>query len=146
MNVYFDTSCLGRPFDDLSIARNDAETKAILAMLEMVQRGKLSLTISDVVLREIAATPQDLRRQQLIDIAGLANYVIRVSGKIRERGLELQRRGFKAFDALHVAVAEEAHVDRFCTADDRLRRRAAKQSDLNVRVVSVLELFKELQS
>jgi predicted nucleic acid-binding protein len=145
MNVYFDTSCFGRPFDDPSISRNDDEGKAILTMLEMVERGELSLTISDVVLDEIGETPDEVRLQQLLDAAGLANDVASLSKRIRERGTELERRGFKPFDALHIAAAEAARVDYLCTADDRLRKRASKLPEIKVRVVSVSELLEELR-
>jgi predicted nucleic acid-binding protein len=145
MNVYFDTSCFGRPFDDPSISRNDDEGKAILTMLEMVERGELSLTISDVVLDEIGETPDEVRLQQLLDAAGLANDVASLSKQIRERGAELERRGFKPFDALHIAAAEAARVDYLCTADDRLRKRASKLPEIKVRVVSVSELLEELR-
>ncbi len=145
MNVYFDTSCFGRPFDDPSISRNDDEGKAILAMLEMVERGELSLTVSDVVFEEIGQTPDDTLRQQLSDVAGLANDIISVSKRIRERGIGLQRLGFKPFDALHIAAAEAARVDYLCTADDRFRKRASKLPDIRVRVVSITELHEELR-
>ena len=145
MNVYFDTSCLGRPFDDQSISRNANEREAILTMLEMVERGELTLTISDFVSDEIADTPDELRRQQLQDVAALSTTVVAATDKIRDRGAELQRLGLKPFDALHIAAAESARVDRLCTADDRLKRRAARQLDLKVRVVSILELFLELK-
>jgi predicted nucleic acid-binding protein len=146
MNVYFDTSCLGRPFDNQSISRNAVEREAMVTMLEMVERGEFSLTISDVVVDEISRTPDELRRQQLSDVAALATAVVPVNREVSERGAQLQRRGFTSFDALHIAAAEMARVTYLCTADDRLKKQAAKQPDLKLRVVSVLELFQELKS
>ena len=72
--------------------------------------------------------------------------VVPLTNEVHNRGADLQRRGFKPFDALHLAAAESAGVDRLCTGDDRMRKRAARQPDLNLRVVSILELFQELQS
>ena len=118
MNVYFDTSCFGRPFDDRTIVRNAVEREAILAILERVERGELSLTISDVVVNEITRTPDEARREKLEELAVLASVVIHVTDEIRNRGAELLERGFRAFDALHIAAAESADVDYLCTADD----------------------------
>jgi rRNA-processing protein FCF1 len=144
MNVYFDTSCFGRPFDDPSISRNDEEGQAIITMLEMAEQNEFSLAISEAVLDEIGETPDEIRRQQLSDAAGLASNVINVSKRIRERGLELEKLGFKSLDSLHIAAAEAARVDYLCTADDRMRKRAWKSPAIKVRVVSILELLKEL--
>jgi predicted nucleic acid-binding protein len=122
------------------------EGEAILAILEMAERGELSVVVSEIVAIEVGRTPDDLRRQQLEDVATLATDVVPLTNEVHNRGAELQRRGFKLFDALHLAAAESAGIDCLCTGDDRLRKRAARQRDLKVRVVSILELLQELES
>jgi predicted nucleic acid-binding protein len=67
-----------------------------------------------------------------------------INEDIRNRAKELERRGFKAFDALHVACAEDGEVDCFCTCDDRLLKKSRRQTDLLVKVVSPLELANEI--
>jgi len=52
--------------------------------------------------------------------------------------------GFKGADALHLACAEAAQVDYFCSCDDRLIRRAKTVQSLQVKVVSPLELAEEI--
>lgn len=44
--------------------------------------------------------------------------------KIEKRAKELTELGFKTFDALHIASAEEGNVNIFLTTDDRLLRKA----------------------
>ena len=66
--------------------------------------------------------------------------VIEVDDRITKRAQELERREFKAFDALHLAAAEAGGVDYFCTCDDRVLRKSRQQTDLLVNVVSPLEL------
>jgi len=47
-------------------------------------------------------------------------------------------------DALHLASAEEAEADYFCTCDDRFLKRAKTFNDLRTKVVTPLELIEEL--
>jgi hypothetical protein len=61
------------------------------------------------------------------------------------RTAELIKLGFKNFDALHLAVAEQAGADAFACCDDRLLGVAGRNSGgIKVRVVEILELAKEL--
>jgi predicted nucleic acid-binding protein len=115
-------------------------------MLAMARRNELTLVISEVVLNEIARTTNEIRRGKLQAIARAFLTVLPVSDENVQRGIELQQLGFKPFDALHIAVAEAASMDRLCTGDDRLRRGCKNQSDIRVRVVSPLELYQELQT
>ena len=70
--------------------------------------------------------------------------VIAVNAEIEVRAKDLEQRGFKAFDALHIASAESGAVDYFCTCDDRVLKKARQQTDLAVKVVSPLELANEV--
>ena len=47
-------------------------------------------------------------------------------------------------DALHLALAEAAGVDYFCTCDDRLLRRIRQIQGLKVKAVSPIQLIEEL--
>jgi predicted nucleic acid-binding protein len=145
MKVYFDTCCLGRPFDDRSVPRTAVEREAIIVMFEMIPRRELELVISDVVLDESRRTPDEDRRTKLESLVGAANSIVSLSSEIISRGIELAQRGFRAYDALHLASAEAVGVDCVCTCDDRFRKKCLSQNDLRTRVVSVLELFQELQ-
>jgi predicted nucleic acid-binding protein len=146
MRVYFDTSCLGRPIDNRAVPRNAVEREAILAMFAMARRDELTLVISEAVMVEIDQTPDMIRRGKLQAIARVFQTVLPLSDETVRRGAELQRQRFKAFDALHIAVAEAAGLDRLCTGDDRLKTRCKSRSDIRVRVVSPIELYQELQA
>jgi len=59
--------------------------------------------------------------------------------------LELEALGFGAYDALHLACAEQADVDVFLTTDDRLLRLSRECSGmLNVKVDNPLSWLKEV--
>ncbi len=64
---------------------------------------------------------------------------------IERRARELHVLKFKPLDALHLASAEIAQADYFCTCDDKLLRRARSLKDLRVMVVSPLELIGEIE-
>ncbi len=69
---------------------------------------------------------------------------IALTDAITNRAKALEQHGFGALDALHLASAEAASVDVFCTCDDRLLRKARAQPDFAVRVLSPLSLAQEL--
>lgn len=73
-----------------------------------------------------------------------SHIVTELNDQIGTRALALESRGFKAFDALHIACAEFSMADFFCTCDDRILGKAKQQSDMSVKVVSPLELAQEL--
>ncbi|HMO25443.1 MAG TPA: hypothetical protein PKB10_04170 [Tepidisphaeraceae bacterium] len=58
---------------------------------------------------------------------------------------ELMGRGCRAFDALHVACAEQAQADFFVTVDSRLLRRLKQhQAQIRVRACSPIDCLMEV--
>ena len=144
MKTYFDTCTLNRPLDDHSQLRVTLEAEALLKMLEMCRAGKMSYTSSDVLFLENRKNYNPRRRAFVGSILRSAQSRVSLNGAIHERARELEKRGFKAMDALHLACAESAKVDYFCTCDDRLLKKARVQKDLGVKVLAPLELAGEL--
>jgi hypothetical protein len=147
MLIYLDMCCLKRPFDDQSQARIRLESEAVLSLLarepdrvRVVRSAALFLENSVNPIRERAArVEQWLKSAELWQPADPAAFQRRVA--------ELMNLGFKNFDALHVASAEEAHAELCATVDDRMRTTAARMADrLRTRVCSVLECVQEIPS
>ncbi len=70
---------------------------------------------------------------------------VKDSDKLNLRATELARVGFKNFDALHIATAEDAGADIFATTDDRILSAARRnQTQIRTRILSVLECAKDL--
>ncbi|MBF0471939.1 MAG: hypothetical protein HQL48_11285 [Gammaproteobacteria bacterium] len=65
MQIYLDNCCLNRPFDDQSHLRIHLESEAIKAILKQCDSGDWQLMVSDVLLFEIAKTPDQEKRQKL---------------------------------------------------------------------------------
>ena len=71
---------------------------------------------------------------------------VQVSEHIEQRAKELEQRGIKALDALHLASAEEEQVDYFCSCDDRLVKKAKTFPDVMTKIVTPLELIQEIDT
>lgn len=144
MKIYFDTCSLHRPLDNKAQLRVALEAEAVLGALAVCEAGTAILVSSEVLLLENERNPQPQGKAYVAAVLERATDFITVSDNIRNRAQELERRGFKAFDALHLACAETGEVDFFCTCDDRLLKKSRRQSNLLVKVVSPLELAHEI--
>jgi predicted nucleic acid-binding protein len=130
--------------DDRSQLRVAIEAEAMLGMLGKCEAGEWSLVSSEVLWLEVSRTQQADRKAIVSAILSTAESVIPINDNIERRAKVFETRGFKAFDALHLATAEASQANYFCTCDDRLLNRAMEQQDLMVRVVSPLELANQV--
>jgi len=137
--LYLDVCCLNRPFDDWEQPRIRLEAEAVVAILEHCQTDDWLFVSSTALESEIAQTPEAIRRQQVMDLLAAAKINMKVTPETIQRAGDLQKIGFKPFDALHIACAEATSVDAFLTTDDRLLRKANTHIDqLNVQVQNPL--------
>ena len=134
-------SALERPLDEQNTDRIRQETAAVLALLQRFYAGECVLIKSPAHIAEADATSDEQRRA---DIHVLLDPLITRrfdAQKIEERAQRLCSHGFKPMDASHLAHAEAAHVDYFVTTDDRLLKRAKRQSDLPFEPLNPLEVL-----
>jgi predicted nucleic acid-binding protein len=144
MKVYLDTCSLHRPLDDKAQVRIALEAEAVLAVLTLCEAGAITLISSAVLLFEVERNPHPQRKAFVSEVLARATIVVELTDPITQRAKELERRGFKALDALHLASAEAGGIDYFCTCDDRLLKKAKAQTDLAISVFSPLELAQEI--
>ena len=144
MKIYFDNCSLHRPLDDKAQLRVALEAEAVIGALALCDAGIAILVSSEVLLLENERHPHPRGKAFVKSSLDQATAFISVDEGIRKRARVLEQRGFKAFDSLHVACAEAGEVDYFCTCDDRLLKKSRRQSDLLVKVVSPLDLAKEI--
>jgi predicted nucleic acid-binding protein len=137
--VYLDVCCLNRPFDDQRQDRIRLEAEAVLLVLGRCEAGVWQWVSSAVVEEAVNHTPSADRRQRVTSMLRAAQDTAALTDAAVIRARELQAMGFRSYDALHLACAEEAAVDVFLTTDDRVLRAAALHADaLTVRVVNPL--------
>jgi predicted nucleic acid-binding protein len=144
MRIYLDLCSIQRPLDTKSHVRILVEAEAVLGILALCETGKLELVSSDALVFETERTPYPVRKQYTIEVLSQAKTFIHLDEQIEKRARQFQSLGIKPLDALHLASAEAAQVDYFCTSDDRLLRRARAVTDLRTRAVSPLELVAEV--
>lgn len=142
MRVYLDMCCLKRPFDDQSQLRIHLESEAILALMvspnvELVRGTALDLENDQNPLPQRAAKVR-------LWLAAMPT-VAPPTDALEKRTKELMGLGFKNFDALHVASAEEFGAEALCTCDDRFLATAKRQVPaLKLRVLNPIELAREV--
>jgi predicted nucleic acid-binding protein len=130
MRIYLDVCCLNRPFDDRVQDRVRLESEAVLTILSHSQTENWLLLSSEVVDIEISKIPDNDRRHKVSILSAIPHSYIVIDDEIEKRALELEKLGFRSFDALHIACAEEGGADVLLTTDDDLLRKASQRSDV----------------
>jgi len=145
VRIYFNTSALNRPFDDLSVAKVRTEAEAVLLLVAEVEAGRAELMSSEYLLFEVAQTPDVDRARRVMTLLGLAKTAVKASPAVVSRARVLQRLGLRGLDALHLASAEAARADMLVTTDDRMHHRARRSSaELQVNVVTPVQALARL--
>jgi predicted nucleic acid-binding protein len=145
MKIYLDTCSLQRPLDSKTQVRIILEAEAVLGILALCESGEVELVSSEALLFEIARNPNIARREYAWGALSKANQFVLLSDQVEKRAKELNALGFSPLDALHLASAEEAEVDYFCTCDDRFLKKMKALSGLKMKAVSPIELIGEIE-
>lgn len=145
LRIYLDVCCINRPFDDQRQDRIRLESEAILLILEHCEAGEWQWISSVVVEEEVNNTPNRERRLRVRRILRGAHETVALTDTAVGRARELKAFGFRTYDALHLACAEQARADIFLTTDDRVIRSATRHAaQLNIRVVNPLAWLLEV--
>lgn len=140
MFIYLDTCCLNRPYDDQSQPRIQLEAAAVLAILERVTAADVQLASSSVLQFEIHRIADQTRRNGILHFLSYSSSYQPLTAEIEQRGIWLNKLGFKRLDALHLAAAEALKLDVLLTTDDQLLRRATQHStQLTVSVLNPVQ-------
>jgi len=143
MKIYLDVCCFCRPFDERNNIRVQLESDAMIEIFARCERGEWSLLNSPIVQYEIDRIQDFVKRGNVIVTLSLARTMIQVTAEIVVRAKTFERVGVKAFDALHLALAEQS-TDIFLTVDDKLLRRAKLISDLKITIDNPLHWMEKI--
>ena len=144
MKIYLDNCAIQRPLDSRTQLRIILEIEAIRGIVGLCESGQLELVTSQVLLYEIYRNQNEIRKQFALKVLSKGVEYVEMTDQVSGRARILTEAGFKPIDALHLASAEEAGVDYFCTCDDRLRRRGKAYQELRIEVVSPIDLILEI--
>lgn len=143
-SIYLDTCSIQRPLDHKTQIRVALEAEAVLGILTLVESNEVNLVSSEILLFEINRNPNQIRKEYALEVVSKAKDYVGMNPKIEKRAREFIGLGIHFLDAVHLASAESAHVDYFCTCDDGFLKKAGKLPRLKTKVVSPLELAEEL--
>lgn len=145
IKVYLDLCAIQRPLDTPNQVRIALEAEAVLGILSFCDAGLIELVSSEALLYEIEQNPLPIRRLHARAVLAKAQTTITLTTKVKERASRFLEYGLQPLDAVHLALAEASQVDYFCTCDDRLIRGAKRIEDLQVKVISPLDLIREIE-
>ena len=143
MKIYLDCCCLNRPFDDQSNPTIHIKSEAIKIIISLCKRKIFTLVSSEILEFEINKTSDILRRERLKILESIAEEKIKIDERIEKRAKNFEKSGIQSFDALHLACAE-TKCDLLITVDRKFLRKAKEITDLDIKVISPLELLKEV--
>jgi len=121
-----DACALLRPFDVGTQARIRDESQAVEEFFSLVFKGAVRWVTSEVLEAEILSNPYSGARPEVLGLFASSAERVILTEEAFQRAIALEMLGYGAFDALHLASAEEAHVDILLTTDDRLLRRVRR--------------------
>src|SRR3990172_5004671 len=121
--IYLDTCSIQRPLDSRTQLRITLEAEAVLGILSLVETNKVDLISSEILLFEINRNSNQIRQEYGQEVISKAKNFINITAKIEKRSRQFYDFGLQPFDSVHLASAEEAKADYFCTCDDELLKK-----------------------
>ncbi len=145
MKIYLDLCAIQRPLDTANQVRIILESEAVLGIIAFCGTGQAELLSSEALIYEGKQSSIPTREEHTLAVLAIAKEVIKVTEKETARAINLTAFGIKPLDALHLALAETAKADYFCTCDDKLLRNSKKVAGLAVEVISPVDLVQEIE-
>ncbi len=145
MKVYLDTCSLQRPLDAKNQLRILLESEAVLALIALCDSAQIELVSSEALLFETMRAVDVTRKEFALEVLQKAAHFIQVDANVQTRANALNRKGIGALDALHLALAEKAQVDYFCTCDDKFLKKAKLFCAAPMKAVSPITLIEEFE-
>ena len=134
--IYLDSCCFNRPFDDLSNDKVRFECEAVLDILSNCVAGVWDVFRSDVLNDEIDRIVNLVKKQKVLILYSSSTIYIPLTDAIVSRAKSIQQiANIKPFDALHLASAEYGNASVLLTTDKKFINRSAG-IDTSVRVTN----------
>lgn len=87
----------------------------------------------------VSQNSDEEKRKKAKALTEIAKEKLEGTEEIKKRAKELESKGIKAFDALHLAFAEAGKVDYFFTVDDKFLKKAKNLTQ--VKAINPLEWY-----
>ncbi|TZE82965.1 PIN domain-containing protein [Calorimonas adulescens] len=123
MRIYLDNCCFNRPFDDQTQMKIKLESEAKLYIQDAIHNGLFELVWSYILDYENAMNPFEERKITISSWKNIANFDCDENDEIILIAENLEGKGIKAKDALHLACAIYTRCKYFLTTDIKLLKR-----------------------
>jgi len=142
LNIYLDTCCYCRFFDDLTQDKTRRECDIITNILEFSPALGNIIIGSSVLFFELNRISDCEKRQKVLDIynGAAAKIYTDVLPEIETRAQALMQSGLKLFDSYHLSFAESAGADILLTTDDNFEK-ICSTINSKVRVINPIKLW-----
>jgi predicted nucleic acid-binding protein len=144
MDIYLDTCCYGRQFDNQEQANIAAETIAVMTAIDTCKIAGYGIIGSEAVIYELENIRNDVFKEDVIKF--YQNTITRhilLTENNHTRARTLQAEGLGRMDSYHLAVAEAADVKFLLTTDNDFERICAKKNLSFVKVINPLTILTE---
>ena len=139
MRIYLDTCCYNRPFDDKHLMKIRLESMAKLHIQKKVYDGEYDLVWSYILDYENKENPCSDRLENIQDWENEAVFCCKPLDEILNNAEELETKGIKMKDALHISCALYSECEYFITTDYKLLK---KQVD-GIKIVNPIVFIEE---
>jgi predicted nucleic acid-binding protein len=126
VRIYLDACAISRLTDDQTQERILLEAQAVEQILDLVTAAKVRWIASSALRAELERNPDEAKRAVSLALLPFASESAESNEFTFRRASILAAQGFGSFDAIHLALAEQAQVDYLLTTDDRFLARAAR--------------------
>ena len=139
MKIYLDNCCFNRPYDDQTSLRVRLETEVKLDIQDRIRKGEFELVWSYVLTFENAQNPHEERRVEIRQWRKLAKANLIQTPEILEKMRELESKGIKSLDALHISCAIAGKCAYFVTVDKGI---LSKQEQIQgIRIINPIDFL-----
>jgi predicted nucleic acid-binding protein len=145
MNVYLDTCCYGRQFDNQEQANIAAETIAVMTAIDTCKIAGYGIIGSEAIIYELENIRNDVLKEDVIRFYQntiTRHYLLTENNHTRAR--TLQAEGLGRMDSYHLAIAEAVGVDVLLTTDAQFILVCAKKKLSTVKVMNPLNFLTEV--
>jgi predicted nucleic acid-binding protein len=134
--IYLDACTINRLTDDPSQLRVRQEAEAVNLVLSAIAAGTFEWMASTVLQYELAQNPDAAKRFDSLQLLSYAGVLFAPDTETFRRAKLLEAFGFGAFDAVHLAVAEQCDAPFLLSTDDRFCKLGARLTDSTVAIVN----------
>jgi predicted nucleic acid-binding protein len=143
IRIYLDNCCFNRPYDDQAQPRIQFETSAKLMTQSLILDGQIEFVWSYVLEFENSKNPFPEKRETILAFKQYASVIVEPDKTIENVAKELQLKGFKAYDSLHLACAISVGCDYILTVDDKMLNNTCDDITIIDPVIFIYQWLKE---